>query len=470
MIGHIFKNEWSFFLRNSIFLGTGIGFIIFLVVSILLGNKEAQKQKVESNKAQEHLREQWESIDAMNPHSAAHYGTYVFKPNNLLSSLDDGVNSVTGKVLRVEGHVQNEIVYSEASQMQVISKFGKLKSSLLLQYIVPLLLIFLAFNTVSSEKQSGRLKLLELQGARIKSVLWAKTLSVWVYGVILIAIVVTIYGVLNAANLTADVLARCMLFFLSYALYYFIISGLTVFFSARWQNATAALTSMLGIWIFWTMFLPNIWMSTAEQLHELPSRSEFQTAMKEDRSKGLDGHNPSDTRSETLKEETLKKYGVDSLSQLPINFDGLVMQADEEYGNMVWDKHFGNLREVYAKQKKNYQWAGVFNPFIALQNASMGFTGNDNLHHQEYLLQVEKYRRSFIKALNDKHAYGGSKTGDWGWTADNDFFKSMPAFMYQPAVVTMTLPYYKTDLLLLAFWAMVVIGLLVLGTHKIEKS
>ena len=78
----------------------------------------------------------------MNPHGAAHYGTYVFKPNTLLSSLDDGVNNITGKVLRVEGHVQNEIVYSEASQNQTISKFGKLKSALLLQYIIPLLLIF----------------------------------------------------------------------------------------------------------------------------------------------------------------------------------------------------------------------------------------------------------------------------------------------------------------------------------------
>ena len=48
-----------------------------------------------------------------------------------------------------------------------------------------------------------------------------------------------------------------------------------------------------------------------------------------------------------LKEEYLVKYNVDSLSQLPINFDGIVMQADEEYGNQVWDKHFGNNYLIY---------------------------------------------------------------------------------------------------------------------------
>lgn len=468
MTGQIFKNEWIFLLRNKAFIGVSIGFVIILIASIVLGNLEAQKQAEQNNTAQEHLREQWENIDAMNPHNAAHYGTYAFKPNNILSSLDDGVNSITGKVLRVEGHVQNEIVYSEASQMQMASKFGKLKSALLLQYIVPLLLIFLAFNAISSEKRSGRLKLLILQGAKIKSLLWAKTLSVWLYGLILLVLVISVYALQNFQNLDSDNLIRSLLFFLTYALYYFVICSLTIFFSARWKNTTVALTSMLGIWILWTIFLPNIWMSSVEKIYELPSRNEFNTAMKEDRSKGLDGHNPADTRSESLKEETLKKYGVDSLSQLPINFDGLVMQADEEYGNIVWDKHFGSLNEVYTKQKQIYQLAGIFNPFIALQNASMGFTGNDNLHHQEYLLQVEDYRRDFIKTLNDKHAYGGSKTGDWGWGADSEFYKSVPEFNYQPASIEAVFAMYSYDLLLLGGWSILSILLLFNGTKEMQ--
>ena len=83
----------------------------------------------------------------MNPHRAAHYGSYAFKPINILNSMDGGVNDITGNVLKLEGHVQNEIVYSEASQSLTISKFGKLKSSLLLQYVIPLLLIFLSIGS-----------------------------------------------------------------------------------------------------------------------------------------------------------------------------------------------------------------------------------------------------------------------------------------------------------------------------------
>ena len=70
---------------------------------------------------------------------------------------------------------------------------------------------------------------------------------------------------------------------------------------------------------------------------------------------------------EELKNKYLAEYQVDSLSQLPINFDGIVMQADEEYGNLVWDKHFGNNYSIMQKQKSLYQFSGLLNPFASLQ-------------------------------------------------------------------------------------------------------
>lgn len=468
MIWSIIKNEWQFLIRSRVLLGLSAGFFVLLILSVFLGDQQIKHQTQIYQDAKEHLRQQWESIDAMNPHGAAHYGTYVFKPSSLLNNLDEGIHSVTGNVLKVEGHVQNEIVHSEASQMQTVSKFGKLKSSLILQYLVPLLLIFLAFHSISSEKQSGRLKVLVLQGAKPLHLVLAKTISVCLYGILLLVFVIGMYSMVTLQSISTEVITRTSLFFISYATYYFIISGLTVFFSARWQNPTVALTSMLGIWMIWTIFLPSILMTSVEKWHQLPSRNEFKAAMKEDRSQGLDGHNPADERRKTLEEQILKEYGVDSLSQLPINFDGILMQADEEYGNKVWDKHFGHLHTVLGQQKQSYQLGGLINPFISLQNASKGFMGSDNLHHQEFLVQVETYRRLFIKTLNDKHAFGGSKTGDWGWTADNAFFKSVPDFKYKQLALFSVFSNYRMDVIVLFSWLMMVCLLLVLGARKLQ--
>lgn len=462
------KNEWRLLGRSRILTGLSAGFGLLLLLSMLLGVRQSIRQEMFQQQANAEVRRDWDSIKAMNPHSAAHYGTYLFKPTNWLSSLDEGVQGITGNVLRIEGHVQNEMVHSEASQMQSVSRFGKLKSALILQYILPVMLIFLAFSAVSSEKQSGRWSLLLLQGARPLHLLIAKTLAVWLYGLMMLSIVILGYGWLDFAHIDDDMLQRVVCFGGVYALYYFIITGLTVCLSAWWAQATPAMTAMLGIWILWTIFLPNIFLSASEKWHPLPSRNVMKAAMKEDRAKGIDGHNPADEREEALKKEVLAKYGVDSLSQLPVNFDGIVMQADEEYGNQVWDKHFGHIRQVLTLQKRSLQWLGAFDPFVSLQNASMGLMTTDNLHHQEFLLQAETYRRAFVKLLNDKQAYGGSKTGDWDWTADNAFYRSVPDFQYTPAPLRTVWRHYAWDIGLLAGWALLVLGLLGYSAQKIQ--
>ena len=103
------------------------------------------KNLIQSQKdAKEHIRKQWDDMGTSNPHRAAHFGSYAFKPTSILNSMDEGINAVTGNVLRLEGHTQNDVMFSEASQSLVMSKFGKLKPSLLFQFLIPLFLIFLS--------------------------------------------------------------------------------------------------------------------------------------------------------------------------------------------------------------------------------------------------------------------------------------------------------------------------------------
>ena len=126
----IIWNEWRFLVRSRALRFITLGFVLLLGTSVFLGQQQAKSLTARYSEASDHLREQWESIDDMNPHGAAHYGTYIFKPTNLLNGLDAGVNSVTGNVLRVEGHVQNEMVPSAATEMQAITKFGQLRQAL----------------------------------------------------------------------------------------------------------------------------------------------------------------------------------------------------------------------------------------------------------------------------------------------------------------------------------------------------
>ena len=447
----IILNEWKILVRNRSIVYVSLIFILSIISLAWMSNLQSESQSKAQAAAEKHIRSQWDNLEPMNPHRAAHYGVYVFKPISILNSLDDGVSSITGNVLKLEGHVQNEIVHSEASQSITISKFGKLKPSIILQYVVPLFLIFLSFGSITNDKETGRMKLIALQGVSPEKLVLSKSISIWLYGLMLIMFSVLLQSLLGSLALDAGL--RLGLTFISYGLYYLIVVFLSTFISVSFRNNTSAISLLLATWIVWTIFLPKIWGNTVEKVHPLPSRQNFIAQMKEDRSKGIDGHNPRDERRSKLEKEYLIKYKVDSLSQLPINFDGIVMQADEEYGNQVWDKHFGNNYLIYQKQKKLYQLSGLLNPFSSLQNLSMGFCGSDMIHHLDFLKKAENYRRYLIKTLNDKHAHGGSRTGEWRWTVDNTFFRSVKTFDYQTMLIKNHIGNYLFDILALIAWA-----------------
>ena len=463
----IIINEWIGYFRNKLFLYVGIFFCFFLCLVAFLGIIQNNKLNAEQELAHEHIRSQWDEMEASNPHSAAHYGTYVFKPISVLNSIDEGINSVTGNVLRLEGHRQNDIVFSEASQSLMISKFGKLKPSLIFQFIIPLLLIFFSFNTYMTERNSGRLKLMLVQGASLRKVVFSKVLSIWFIGLFLLLITLFFQLLLNFNNLNSDVFSRLFILFLSYSFYYLILINITVLLSVIFKSSTAALSLTVLTWVFWTIFFPTIMGNTTEKLSPLPTRIEFKEAMSEDRSKGIDGHNPRGERRDALEKATLEKYNVDKLEDLPINFSGIVMQEDEEYGNMVWDKHFGDLYTQLEKQKSNYQLSGLINPFASLQNLSMGSSGSDMFHHLDFLTKAESYRRIFIKTLNDEYAFGGSKTGERGWKATNEFFRSVKDFKYELPTFFSLYSKYLIDVIIILFWVFFTTFSLYFFTRKI---
>lgn len=461
----IFKNEWKAFLRNKIFLFFSLFFVLILIITTYFGILQNNQQIINQKSAQDHIRKQWDEMGPYNAHSAAHFGTYAFKPNSILSNLDEGVNAVTGVVLRLEGHKQNDAAFSESSQSLFVSQFGKFKISLLFQFIIPLFLIFFSYNIYTSEITSGRLKLLIVQGNSFRKIIFSKILTILSLAGILLLISILFQLLLNFNQIGVEEILRLSIFFLAYILYYFIIISFTVLISLLLKSNTSALSLTLICWFLWTIFFPKTIGSFTENLTPQSSRFLLQSNMDEDREKGIDGHNPEDMRIKDLEAKVLREYNVDSLSQLPINFSGILLQADEDYGNKVWDKHYGLLYSNLLKQKKHYQISGLINPFASLQNLSMASSGTDLIHHLDFLSKAELYRRKFIKTLNDEYTYGNFKI-DGGNLSSRDFFKSINDFNYNGLSIHKIIVQYTLDILFLISWTVILLLLVNVKTKK----
>ena len=98
----IILNEWKILVRNRSIVYVSLIFILSILSLAWMSNLQSENQSKAQAAAEKHIRSQWDNLEPMNPHRAAHYGVYVFKPISILNSLDDGVSSITGNVLKLE--------------------------------------------------------------------------------------------------------------------------------------------------------------------------------------------------------------------------------------------------------------------------------------------------------------------------------------------------------------------------------
>jgi ABC-2 type transport system permease protein len=86
----------------------------------------------------------------------------------------------------------------------------------------------------------------------------------------------------------------------------------------------------------------------------------------------------------------------------------------------------------------------------------MGISQSDFSSHLNLLISAELYRRYLIKELNNKMAYGGSKTGDWDWKVDANYWGTIKDFTYPNAKLSQSVKSINVELAAILFWILLV--------------
>jgi ABC-2 type transport system permease protein len=429
--------------------------MVGLFVLVAINGTRVHKARVAGyENATKTMRQAWESIGAVNPHNSAHYGHIIFQPVTGMQVLDNGIRPYTGGMLRLEAHKQNEPVFSAAQQRTELSRFGDFSLAWVLQILLPLFLFLTTFQWVSSDRESQTLRMMAAQRLPPLQYLAGKALAAILIGLSMLAIgITTQYVVFYTAGAGTPIpLGHLGVWLGAFSMYIIALSLLSVGISSIIKNSTASLTLLLTIWVLWMIVMPPMTANMGAAQYPMEHRQAFNTALAEDRKKGIDGHNPADERIKKFEDSLLAHYKVSSMDSLPVNADGLIMQADEYYANMVYDKHFTRIRNTLLNQNSISRTASIANPYLAVRNLSMGLTQSDMYHHMQLLEDAEQYRRVLIQTLNEKMAYGGSKTGDWNWAPDSTWYTSIPDFAYQSPALTRTVSWYGTEWFALFLW------------------
>ncbi|MFQ3598582.1 MAG: DUF3526 domain-containing protein [Chloroherpetonaceae bacterium] len=448
--------------------GAGIVFVL-LLASLFTGWRNVESEIKERLAAKAGERERWLNQDDKNPHSAAHYGIYAFKPKQLLGVLDDGIDLYTGVAVYLEAHRQNQFEYRRAAEATAVQRFGDLTAALTMQLLIPLLIVLLTFSVFTREREQGTMTLLLSLGVSPKQLMIGKLLGAFVTILLIIlpATLIGAVGLLQTSEMQFDGV-RYSLMVASYLGFFLMWCALSLGVSAWAKSSRSALIALLSLWFVQSFVVPRVAIHLADERHPLPSLRAYNDEVRKDIRGGIDGHNPADKRRKELQARLLKEYGVDSVHKLPVNFDAVAMQEGEEYANQVFDKHFSDLHRRYNEQNQFYQFAGAISPTIAVQMLSMASAGTDIWHHRHFSESAEAHRRLLVRELNMDMAHH-SKTGDWEYKAGKSLWQKIPDFEYAPPDVAWAFSNVKESLVMLLGWLIASLAALSLGVSNLNR-
>jgi len=457
MIGILIKKELLVIFRNRSFLLTALIIQLLLFTAAAGGYRVFQESKAERLAAEKEKREQWLHQDPKHPHIAAHFGNFAYMPKTGLSLFDYGLDAFTGTVVYLEPHKQNEFSFKPAEEQNASLRFGELSLAMILQLLFPLLIIFNCFTAFSKERSGGTIQLLYSQGVSFRQLYLGKFLAccIWILLLVLPAFILLLLTQIWIKSAALELL-RLLLLSTFYLFYLFLVAAVTLLVSAYSKNAKPAILTMIGIWLGFMVLVPKWSASAGDNLYPLPSKYDFLQAIRRDIHQGIDGHNAKGTRAEQLKTQLLQKYHVDTVSKLPFNFEGYVMQAGEAYSSRVYDKHFSKLQSRLQQQNQIGLWCSLIDPFMAIKNISMGLCGTDYGTHLDFQRQAENYRRFFVRSMNqdmEEH----SKLGDWEYKVKKDTYAKIPAFHYVQRTIGQSLAPYLLGFCSLGLWLLVMV-------------
>ncbi|MEM6893224.1 MAG: DUF3526 domain-containing protein [Bacteroidota bacterium] len=444
--------------------------IVVLLLSLAVGISARQYANVnaqyETAKGTERVL--WDNQGEKNPHSAAHYGTYAFKPKYPLSLVDQGVDKYAGTSIFLEAHNRNEAQFSAATDQTGLARFGDLTPDFILLFILPLLIVLLGYNCFTKEREMGTLTLLKSQGGINWHWVIGKWLALFFPIFVLTSVLFLAAGILLGSLKDFGVFSWGSLFamYLVFLAYYIVFINLVLLISARVKRSGVALVISLCIWIIACLGAPKAASNIAETQHPYPTRQEFAANVLKDKKEGVDGHNPWSKEAKLLEERVLKEHGVDSLHQLPFNFDAYRMQKGEEHQAEVYFKHYNYLKKQFSKQSKVYKNLAAISPFLPTRFLSMSIAHTDYATHWDFADAAEVYRIETQKFLNNNFAEN-SEYGNWGYRAEAGFWKSLPVFEYDPPELQEVLAKNTSNLFILGIWLFGSFGVLLLSTKTI---
>ena len=425
--------------------------VVLVISSLLTGLQRERVYDKEKSGALEADRSVWMNQGERNPHSAAHTSRYAFRPASPLAMLDPGTSDFSGLAIWMAAHSQDPAVFRRAEDSGELSRYMQLTPAFLLLTVAPLLVFLMLFASIAGEREDGTLRQLLATGVNarqfFKGKLGAGLRMTLVAFVAVFVPVAAISALVSPAAFGADALIRLLILFVVYAVYLAIFVAIAVAVSAWFRSRQSAFLALTCVWALTAVVMPQLATDVATSLHPQPDAR----VASEQLGMASEAFYESPGQAERVEAEVLEQYGVDSVEELPIEYDAYLLQVSEDMSEPEFDRFYASLDSQYAAQESVIRSSSLLTPTLAATNLSRGIAGTDRIHQREFTRAAESHRREMIQMLNEDYMYNSAGAG-YAYTAGADVWAKFEDLDYALPAMSRTGVAYLADALLLVAW------------------
>jgi ABC-2 type transport system permease protein len=420
------RHEWRLLIRSRWAVAALCLLLALSAVAVVSGLHEVQRQQATITRVGELQRQELARQAPQLTHrgDAGTVAYYAFlgtwDPPSPAAFLAQGLRDVTPHVLRVRAlALQSQLHEGETSNPE-LTLAGRFDMAFVAVYLLPLFLIALLYDLASSERQSGRLRMLvALPGAGRR--FWLRRAGLRAGLATLCALLPVAAGA-AASGMPAGALAGVVAAVLAYVACW---SGLALTVALRGGSSVANSTTLMGAWAVLTLVLPTLGGAVLARAVPVSQGVEVMLAQRQV------VHGAWDLpREETLARFLQSHPQWQHTAPLPAGFHWKWYYAFQQLGDESVAPQVAAYREALVARQRATEALGFALPGVGLQAVLHRIAGTDLLAQLAYQDAVATFharlRAFYYPYLFDERRF------------DADDFARLPRF--EPSPPSASLP------------------------------
>jgi ABC-2 type transport system permease protein len=314
------------------------------------------------------------------------------------------------------------------------------------------------------EREASTLGQLQAQGVDTNTLILGKGMALLsVVGLLLIPLLPGLGLAMNGG----ESLIAAAVFLMTYLLYLAVWVGVILLISILNKTRSLALALLFACWVVFCLVIPSMGTGVASMMSPTEGKIETDFRLLEAKKEHGDGHDSTDPAFKQLKQDTLAKYGVDRIEDLPVNWRGIVSAYAEKKDGEIINTFAEKRMSAEAKQSNIISTFGWLSPSLAFSDASRKLAGSDLLTHHRFLREAEAIRIAFIQAINEVHIEKLDYEDDMNRNKDEAASKKarvdsknwdlLQSFQFVPDPISTRVERATMPMLVLASWIIVLL-------------